>query len=94
MIFVFSNVDRKVVLKQRQKHMQRIGDELQQIEQSVAAGRYNDEMTWVKRRNVCMGAFCNSDELSMNVNSCHFAKQWRAIFLEITTMRSPTNHST
>ncbi len=49
-IFVFSTADQKVVQQQRQKQIQRIKDELQQIEQSVAAGRYNDKMTAVSKR--------------------------------------------
>ncbi|MEJ7590086.1 MAG: IS1634 family transposase [Planctomycetaceae bacterium] len=49
-IFVFSTADQKVVQQQRQKQIQRIKDELQQIELSVAAGRYNDKMTAVSKR--------------------------------------------
>ena len=49
-IFVYSTADQKVVHQQRQKQIQRIKDELKQIEQSVAAGRYNDKMTSVSKR--------------------------------------------
>ena len=49
-IFVFSTADQKVVQQQRQKQIQRIKDELRQIELSVAAGRYNDKMTAVSKR--------------------------------------------
>ncbi len=46
-IFVYSTADQKAVHQQRQKQIQRIKDELKQIEQSVAACRYNDKMTSV-----------------------------------------------
>ena len=49
-IFVFSTADQKVVQQQRQKQIQRIKEELRQIELSVAAGRYNDKMTAVSKR--------------------------------------------
>jgi len=49
-IFVFSTADQKVVRQQRQKQIDRITAELQQIEKSVAAGRYNDKMENVSKR--------------------------------------------
>jgi transposase len=49
-IFVFSTADQKVVRQQRQKQIDRITAEMQQIEKSVAAGRYNDNMSAVTKR--------------------------------------------
>lgn len=49
-IFVFSTADQKVVSQQRQKQIQRITAELQQIETSVAVGRYNDKIAAVSKR--------------------------------------------
>ena len=49
-IFVFSTADQKVVRQQRQKQIQRINAELQQIEKSVAIGRYNDKIDAVSKR--------------------------------------------
>jgi len=49
-IFTFSRADQKVVQQQRRKQIQRIRDELQQIERSVAAGRYNGKMTAVSKQ--------------------------------------------
>lgn len=49
-IFVFSTADQKVVRQQRQKQIQRNTAELQQIEKSVAVGRYNDKIGAVSKR--------------------------------------------
>ena len=49
-IFVFSTADQKVVRQQRQKNIVRIQAELEQIEKSVAFGRYNNKIHAVKTR--------------------------------------------
>ena len=49
-IFVFSTADQQVLQQQRDKQITRIKAELQQIEQSVAAGRYNTKLLGVKAR--------------------------------------------
>ena len=49
-IFVFSTADRQVVRRQRKKQIDRMTTELQQIEKSVAAGRYNDKLPAVSKR--------------------------------------------
>lgn len=49
-IFVFSTADQKVVRQQRQKQITRIQAELEQLEKSVAIGRYNDKIEAVKKR--------------------------------------------
>lgn len=49
-IFVFSTADQKVVRQQRQKQITRIQAELEQLEKSVAIGRYNDLIEAVKKR--------------------------------------------
>lgn len=51
-IYVFSTADQKVVRQQRQKRIDRITEELKQIEKSVAAGRYNDKLPSVSKRVV------------------------------------------
>ncbi len=55
-IFVFSTADQKVLEQQRNKQITRIKSELQQIELSVAAGRYNNKLAGLKARiNRAMG---------------------------------------
>jgi transposase len=49
-IFVFSTADQKVVRQQRQKQINRIQAELEQLEKSVAIGRYNNKIEAVKKR--------------------------------------------
>lgn len=49
-MFVFSSADQKVVEQQRQKKIASIAKELQQLEKSVAAGRYNDKIASVAKR--------------------------------------------
>ena len=49
-LFVFSTADQKVVRQQRQKKMERIKEELQQLAKSVAAGRYNKKLEGVSKR--------------------------------------------
>lgn len=49
-IFVFSTADQKVVRQQRQKQINRVQAELEQLEKSVAVGRYNNKIEAVKKR--------------------------------------------
>jgi len=49
-IFVFSTADEKVVRKQRQKQIDKLRQGLEQIQQSVAAGRRNTDLESVTRR--------------------------------------------
>jgi Domain of unknown function (DUF4277) len=49
-IFVFSTADQKVVRRQRQKQIDKLRQGLQQIQQSVAAGRRNTDPESVTRR--------------------------------------------
>jgi transposase len=49
-MFVFSSADQKVVQQQRQKKIVSITKEFEQIEKSVAAGRYNTKMAAVAKR--------------------------------------------
>ena len=49
-IFVFSTADQKVLRQQRQKQITRIQAELEQLEKSVALGRYNNKLKAVKTR--------------------------------------------
>lgn len=49
-VFVFSTADQKVVRKQRQKQIDKLREGLQQIEQSVAAGRRSTDPESVTRR--------------------------------------------
>jgi hypothetical protein len=49
-VFVFSTADQKVVRKQRQKQIDKLREGLQQIQQSVAAGRRSTDSESVARR--------------------------------------------
>ncbi len=49
-LFVFSTADQKVVRQQRQKKIDSITRELQQLEKSVAAGRYNTKLASISKR--------------------------------------------
>ena len=49
-MFVFSSADHKVVQQQRQKKIDSITKEFQQLEKSVAAGRYNTKPAAVAKR--------------------------------------------
>ena len=49
-IFVFSTADQKVLRQQREKQITRIQAELEQLEKSVAFGRYNNKLQAVKTR--------------------------------------------
>jgi transposase len=49
-MFVFSTADQKVVEQQRKKKIVRIQKELAQLQQSVAAGRYNTKISAIDKR--------------------------------------------
>lgn len=49
-IFIFSTADQKVVRQQREKRIARIKAELEQLQKSVAVGRYNNKIDSAKKR--------------------------------------------